>query len=62
MSLGLLSAAEKQLASTDHGVGGGQIPIDRQRALTFGNSLLGAIGDAEDHAQTIVGEGMFRSQ
>ena len=62
MSLGLLSAAKIQLASADHGVGGGQIPVDRQRPLAFGNALLGAIGDAEDHAQTIVGKGMFRSQ
>jgi hypothetical protein len=62
MSLGLLGSAEIQLSRSDYGVCVGKVPIERQRPLAFGNSLLSASGDTKDHAQTIVGEGMVRSQ
>ncbi len=62
VSFGILRAADVHFACADHRVSWGQIPIDRQRPLALCNPLLGAIGDAEDAAQTIVGSCVVWSQ
>src|SRR6516164_6688665 len=48
--LGLLSAADIHFENADQRVSSGQIRIDGERPLAFGNSLFGTIGGAKDAA------------
>ena len=42
MSLRFFGAADKNLSKPDNGMGGGEIPIQRQRMFAFGDALRGA--------------------
>ena len=62
VGLGLLCVTDIRFVHADRCVREGQIPIERQGPLAFGDCLMGPVGDAEDNAQTQVREGVFRSQ
>ena len=51
MALGLVKAAGKILAHADPCVGGGQISVNRQRPLAFGDALGGAVALISHHPQ-----------
>ena len=60
--LGLLAASGKILPQTDPPVGGGEIPVDRQRALALGDALDGAIAVHSRHPQYGAGVRVVRPQ
>ena len=55
MGLGLLAATEKIFGKTDERVRAGQISIQRQRLLAFGDALSRAVRKNLDDAQYQVG-------
>ena len=44
MSLGLFGATDESLTESDTGVGRGEISVQRQRVLAFGDALCSALG------------------
>src|ERR1700727_1707979 len=62
MDLGFLGVTAKNLGKTDNSVSVGQISIQDQRALTFGNASGNAVADDMDSAHHQVSESMFGSQ
>ncbi len=59
VGLGILSSPEKSLRQTDPRVSGGEIPVDGQRAIEFGNALRGPICIHVDDSQTQVSQHPF---
>jgi hypothetical protein len=62
MGLCFLGVTDKNFGKTDNSVCVGQISIQSQCALTFGNALGNAVGDDMNSAHHQVSEGMFGSQ
>ena len=50
----LFATANKILSQSDIRVGGGEIPVERERTLKFGNALRSAIREYLDDSQTQV--------
>ena len=50
VAFSLLGSTQIALAKSDPCMGGGQIPIQRQCPLTFGNALGGAFGENMDNS------------
>ena len=62
MGLGFLEASDNNLGETDDYVSVAQVRVQRQRPLTFGNSLRGAVGVDLADSHDDVGHGMVRRQ
>jgi hypothetical protein len=48
---GLFATANKIFGQSDMRVGSGEIPVDRERSLEFGNALRSPVGVGVDDAQ-----------
>ena len=51
MGLRFFGATDKSLTKSDNGMGVGEIAIQRQRMLAFGDALCGALGAYVDKSQ-----------
>jgi len=49
--LGLVVASDKMLAQTDQCVGAGEISVNGERALAFGDALVRAVAEHSHHPQ-----------
>ena len=59
MSLGFLAATDEMFGDADKTVSDGQISIEREGSLAFGNAPSGAICEDLDNAHLQMREGMF---
>ena len=59
MGFGLLAAADEALGHADVRVSGGEIAVDRERSLEFGNALRGPIGVNLNDAKTQMRQRLF---
>jgi hypothetical protein len=53
---------DKNLGETDISLSCGQVRIERQRPLEFGDALLRTVGLVQDAAHDLVGQGVVRPQ
>ena len=62
MGFGFFRMADEYLGQTDVPLSSGQVRIERQRALEFGDALVRAIGLVQDAAHDLVGQRIVRPQ
>ena len=62
VSVRFISATDENLAQSDRGVGRGEISIEFQRMLTFGDALSRALGQYLDKSQKHMGGRVVRDQ
>ena len=62
VSLGFFGATDKNLTTSDNGMGVGEISIQRQRMFAFGDALCGALGQDVDNSQEQMGARMVRDR
>ena len=62
VSLGFFGATDKNLAKSYNGMGVGEISIQRQRMLAFGDALRGALGEHLDKSQEHMRARMVRDR
>ena len=60
MGFSFFRMTNKNLGETDVPVSNGQIRIQRQRPLEFGDALLRTVGLVQDAAHDLVGQGVIR--
>jgi len=60
MGVGLLAATDKTLGHADERASGGEIAVDRERLLEFGNALRGPIGVNLNDAKAQMRQRLFR--
>ena len=62
VSLSIFGATDRNLAKSDDGMGVGEISIQRQRMLAFGDALRSALGEYLDNPQKHMTARMVRDQ
>ncbi len=62
VSLGFFGATDENLTKSDRGMGAGEISIQRQRMLTFGDALRRALGEYVDKSQVQMAARMVRDR